>query len=132
MPKGEREVVRHKSFTPDEVTVEEAAWDLSLLDYDFYLFVELSTGADCLLEHSADDELIMYSLAVATDEPLLPSGVLRSITIPPTLRPSEAISLLDESGQRFVFFRNALTERGNVVYRRVDGHYGLITLRLRR
>ncbi|MCP4222128.1 MAG: hypothetical protein GY773_02140 [Actinomycetia bacterium] len=126
-PVGEREVVRHKSFAPDEVTVEEAAWDLSLLDYDFYLFVELSTGADCLLEQSADSELIVHSLTAATDGPALPPGTQRSTTIPPTLRLSEAIALLDESGQRFVFFRNTLTERGNVVYRRVDGHYGLIT-----
>jgi len=29
-------------------------------------------------------------------------------------------------GHRFPFFENAATGRGSVVYRRYDGHYGLI------
>ena len=29
-------------------------------------------------------------------------------------------------GHRFVFFGNAASGRGNVIYRRYDGHYGLI------
>jgi hypothetical protein len=40
---------------------------------------------------------------------------------------SEAIGLIDLAAEPFVFFANATTGRGNVVYRRYDGHYGLIT-----
>ena len=29
-------------------------------------------------------------------------------------------------GHRFLFFENAATGRGSVLYRRYDGHYGLI------
>ncbi|MEL7157482.1 MAG: sigma 54 modulation/S30EA ribosomal C-terminal domain-containing protein [Actinomycetota bacterium] len=125
---ADREVVRHKSFAPDEATVDEALWDMALLDYDFYLFVELTTGLDCMLEQRSDGRRVVHVLTTdgAPSVPL-PDGVDQSDVVPTSLRPSEAIRLLDDSGRPFVFFRNAVTERGNVIYRRYDGHYGLIT-----
>jgi putative sigma-54 modulation protein len=38
----------------------------------------------------------------------------------------EAILQMDVLGHNFYVFRNALTDEVNVVYRRRDGHYGLI------
>ena len=35
--------------------------------------------------------------------------------------------LLDEGDEPFVFFAEPDTSRGQVLYRRFDGHYGLIT-----
>ena len=108
-PRNEREIVRHKSFAPDEMTVEEATWDMQLMDYDFFLFVELTSGSDSLLERRPDGEVVLH------DER------------PQPLKVSEAIEQLEASGAAFAFFTNAATDRGNVVYRRYDGHYGLIT-----
>jgi hypothetical protein len=45
----------------------------------------------------------------------------------PRLGVAAALDLLDASGERFELFQNARTGRRNVVYRRHDGHYGLIT-----
>ena len=45
---------------------------------------------------------------------------------PPTLDLDEAIERIGVDGERFVFFANSATGRGNVLYRRYDGHYGLI------
>jgi hypothetical protein len=39
----------------------------------------------------------------------------------------DAVELLDLSDDRFVFSRDAASGRGQVLYRRYDGHYGLIT-----
>ncbi|MDH3682550.1 MAG: sigma 54 modulation/S30EA ribosomal C-terminal domain-containing protein, partial [Acidimicrobiia bacterium] len=61
-PAAERELVRHKSFAADELTLEEAAWDMAMLDYDFFLFVELSTGDDALLERTAADVFVVHQL----------------------------------------------------------------------
>ena len=36
------------------------------------------------------------------------------------------IERLDASAEPHIFFANATTGRGNVLYRRYDGHYGLI------
>ena len=43
------------------------------------------------------------------------------------MRVAEALERLDTGRERVVFFRNSDTSRGNVAYRRYDGHYGLIT-----
>ena len=45
----------------------------------------------------------------------------------PELTLTQAEERLDASGERFVFFVNPDTGRGNVVYLRYDGHYGVIT-----
>jgi hypothetical protein len=45
----------------------------------------------------------------------------------PALTEAEAIDRLDLSGSPFVFFVDSADGRGRVLYRRYDGHYGLIT-----
>ena len=40
---------------------------------------------------------------------------------------ADAEALLDEGDEPFVFFAIPGSNRGQVVYRRYDGHYGLIT-----
>ena len=40
---------------------------------------------------------------------------------------AEAVERLDVDVEPFVFFVEPESGRGNVVYRRYDGHYGLIT-----
>jgi hypothetical protein len=39
----------------------------------------------------------------------------------------DAVELLDLSEDRFVFYGDTASGRGQVLYRRYDGHYGLIT-----
>lgn len=39
---------------------------------------------------------------------------------------TEAEDRLEAFGQPFLFFANAETGRGNLIYHRYDGHYGLI------
>ncbi|MGH1488932.1 MAG: sigma 54 modulation/S30EA ribosomal C-terminal domain-containing protein [Acidimicrobiales bacterium] len=127
-PVAEREVVRHKSFAPGEMTPDEATLDMALLDYDFFLFVEVDTGLDALLVQTEPGELVLHRLEGSA--PTLVSSVNRirpADTSTPDLTVSEAIELLDAGGHRLQFFANRKTGRGNVVYRRLDGHYGLIT-----
>ncbi len=51
----------------------------------------------------------------------------RSFDTGPTERVEAATEQLDLMDEPFVFFVDAESGRGNVVYRRYDGHYGLIT-----
>lgn len=83
-PVDEREIIRHKSFTVAQQTIDEAVFDLETLDHDFFLFRDERTGADAVVWR------------------------------------------LDGEDVPFVFFVNEETGRGNVVYWRYDGHYGLI------
>ncbi|MGI9614986.1 MAG: ribosome hibernation promotion factor [Acidimicrobiales bacterium] len=127
-PVDEREIVRHKSFAPEDITVDEAAWDMELLDYDFFLFTDLETGLDRLLERRDDGGLRLHLMDVGSAASAeVHDGVETSDEIAPEITPSKAIQLLDGAGRHFLLFRNEATGRGNVMYRRYDGHYGLIT-----
>ncbi len=127
-PPSEREIVRHKSFAADELTIDEAAWDMAMLDYDFFLFVELESGQDSLIERHGDGSVLLHRLDPPAADVTTPAIDHELVTsTPPDLRVSAAIELLNQSGAPMLFFRNAVSGRGNVIYRRYDGHYGLIT-----
>ncbi len=124
-PLSEREVVRRKSYLLHEQTAAEAALDLDLLDQDWVLFTELTTGADAVLA-IADGG---YHLTVAAEDPDVsdldgPVDVRRDV---PRMDLSTALRLLDEADLRLVFFIEADSGRGMVAYRRYDGHYGTVT-----
>jgi ribosome-associated translation inhibitor RaiA len=103
----EREVVAHKSFAIDRATLEEAAFDMEVLDYDFFLFTDADDGRDKVVHR-------------------LPDGEVHLATEPPSETVDEALERLDAGGEPFVFFCAADTGRGAVAYVRYDGHYGLI------
>lgn len=138
-PRDEREVVRHKSFVPARLGLDDALWDLELLGYDFLLFTEQSSGTDCVLAHPAHPGGPGIGAVVApvelhglADQPELRARLARpglvAVERPvPRLGVADALDLLDTSGERFELFENVRTGRRNVVYRRHDGHYGLIT-----
>lgn len=125
-PVDEREIVRHKTFAPEPMDAEEAVFDLQLLDHDFYLFVDRASGRDAVVHRRPDGGL---GLMVDSDRVTPPqtTGALVVEARPPRLTVSAAIERLDASDEPFVFFVDADTARGRVIYRRYDGHYGLIT-----
>ncbi len=128
-PAAERRVVRHKAFGLAVCTVDEAAVDLAELDYGFHLFTEPGTRQDSVLTPGGADG---YLLLQADPRP---GAVIRGaipLTVSeapaPALTEAEAVSRLDLSGEPFLFFRQpGGARRGQVLYRRYDGHYGLIT-----
>jgi hypothetical protein len=128
-PIEEREVVRHKTFALEPMTCDEAAFDLDMLGHDFYLFTEIDSGNESVIFHAPDDGHL--ELMHAGTNSHRPSPVAAPIVVsphhPPELSLTDAEERLDTSHEQFVFFVNAETQRANVVYRRYDGHYGLIT-----
>jgi ribosome-associated translation inhibitor RaiA len=125
-PADTRAVIRRPGYAAHLLTPEEAVAELGLLDYDFHLFTERSTGEDSVLYRVGDQ----YRLAQVRPKPdllgPLPAGVTLSDHPAPELSLGEAISRLDLLGQPFVFFVNPDTGRASLVYHRYDGHYGLI------
>lgn len=127
LPVEEREIVRRKSFTLASETPDEAAFDMETLDYEFLLFTDAETGQDSVIYHSDGG----YRLAQVEPEPDRKDPVAVPLTISPHPAPrlsvSEATERLDTTGLPWVFFVDDSTGRGNVIYRRYDGNYGLIT-----
>jgi ribosome-associated translation inhibitor RaiA len=126
-PPEERAVIRHKSYAPGPQSPDEAAIDLDLLDYDFYLFTERATGEDTVIYRTPDG----YRLVLAHARTAQLGPVAESMTVSeqpaPRLTSAAAIGYLESAGQPFLFFVDTETSRGNLIYHRYDGHYGVIT-----
>lgn len=126
----DREVVRHKTFALTPMRCDEAAFDLEMLGHTFYLYVDVDNGVDSVIFHDHEDDHL--ALMQATDGAIVVPQPCAADVQPSTMRPPELSLLdaeerLDAGHEPFVFFVNTDTGRGNVVYRRIDGHYGLIT-----
>lgn len=128
-PADQRRVIRRKSFTMAPCTLDEAAREMELLDYDFHLFTEKGTGIASVLYRAGPTG---YRLALAA--PALADQVSRHalpVTISqqslPCLTEEGAANRLSVLGLPFLFFIHADYGCASVLYHRYDGHYGLIT-----
>lgn len=129
----QRRIARHKTFTLGRATVDEAAFDMDMLDFEFHLFVEDGSGVDSVLYRAEDPTNDRPGHRLSQVDPQ-PDRVIRGavpFTVsprpPPELPVDQAIERLEVTGWPFVFFRDAHSGRGCVVYHRYDGHYGVIT-----
>jgi hypothetical protein len=130
-PAEERQLVRHKPFVATEQSLDEAAFDMDQLDYDFYLFRDLASGQDSALQRlPSGGYRVQHLRPVPVTRRPSPNGYEFTDDATPAaeLTIDQAIERLNAGGEPFVFFASPLTGRGNIAYRRYDGHYGLITL----
>lgn len=126
-PPEERQLVRQKTFAIGELTVDEAVHDMEQLDDDFYLFVDLATGVDSLVEQ-VDGGPVRLTRLRPSDVPVGRSATPVELSAEPVavLGVAGAIEQLNASGAAHLFFADEVSGRGCVLYRRADGHYGLI------
>jgi hypothetical protein len=127
-PPEERQVVRHKTYGPSVRTPDEAADDMELLDYDFYLFTDSETGQDAIVYRAGPSGYRLAGLTPPSPSWPPPAVPLTASDQPaPRLGLAEAIDRLNLAGTPFLLFADEATGRGRVLYRRYDGHYGLIS-----
>jgi ribosome-associated translation inhibitor RaiA len=126
-PPTEREIVRRKNFPIAPMSVTEAAFQMAALDHLFYLFVDVGTGADSIVYRRDDGRLGVIAPAGNGEPGGEHAGIVyeESRMSGPTAL-EDAVREMDELDHRFLYFVDADTERGNVIYLRYDGHYGLI------
>jgi ribosome-associated translation inhibitor RaiA len=109
-PPEQRRVVRRKTFGLEPMCVDRAVDEMHLVDHDFYLFTDVATGESAVAHRVGD-------------RPGEEVGVERR---PPALTENQARERLDLGGEPYVFYADPADGRGRVLYRRYDGHYGLI------
>lgn len=126
-PVEEREVIRHKTFALARCGVDEAEFDMDVMDYDFHLFTELGTEQDSVLYRTPSG----YRLAQIDPDPDHLAEHAVPVTVSerraPVLSTAEAVERLGAMDLPFLFFLDGERGRGAVLYHRYDGHYGLIT-----
>ncbi len=128
-PPDERRVIRRKSFTLAPCTVDEAAREMDLLDYDFHLFTEKGTGTAGVLYRAGATGYRLALVAPGLADQVDTSGLPVTISPQPLpcLTEEEAANRLGLLGLPFLFFIDAAQGRVSVLYHRYDGHYGLTT-----
>lgn len=129
-PPEQREIVRRKSFTLVAETPDEAVFEMDLMDYDFQLFTDVVSGADAVVYRGGPTGYrLAFAGSVPDDIATRPAAVDMTVSSAPAPRldTDAAVQRLDLTGWPFVFFVSATRGRGCVLYRRYDGHYGLIT-----
>jgi len=127
-PADERQVIQRWTFDTTPLTIEDAVYELHLLDYDFLLFTEADAGVDSLLYRPADGGGLRVARSSGTQQDRQPKGQAPSGDPEPApdLTVDQARARLEADGEDWVFFRDSATHRGAVLYKRFDGHYGLI------
>ncbi|HTX95396.1 MAG TPA: HPF/RaiA family ribosome-associated protein [Mycobacterium sp.] len=128
-PESERRIMRHKSYSLRTCTVEEAALQMELLDYDFHLFTEEGTHQDSVLYREGPTEYRLAQVNPHSAAELAPFEMPLTVSSQPAprLTVQQAIERIGLLGLPFLFFVDTARDRGSVLYHRYDGHYGLIT-----
>lgn len=126
-PDGDQHVVRHKIVKPLLETPLEAALDMELLDYDFYLFADAVTGEDCVIDRTASRYRVVRLAGDLDAPPACGGPVVVDEEAAPVLTPAQALGRLAARNLAYVFFSDPETHGSRIVYRRYDGHYGVIT-----
>lgn len=122
----QRAVSAHGSYTVGRKTLDEAAAEAGLLGYDFHLFTEKVTGQDAVIYRTQDGYLVALAQPLSSELGRYGPSITVSSMPAPRLLVTQAAAWLETAGQPFLFFVNAETGRGNVIYHRHDGDYGLI------
>jgi ribosome-associated translation inhibitor RaiA len=128
-PPDERQLVRHKSYSLARETPDEAAFEMESMDYDFHLFTDNASGQDSVIYRADPQSYRIAQVDPRPDRfgPDAAAPLTMSATPAPRMTVPEAEKRLEITGLPFVFFANDMTGRGNILYHRYDGHYGLIT-----
>lgn len=126
-PPEEREVVERVTHASGPASPEEAAFDLEMLEDDWLLYVADASRTDAVIRRLEDEDA--FGVSVVDAAPVISGDGpydLRPDASPPALTIDDAIERLDVGDEPHVFFVDAANDRGAVVYRRYDGHYGLV------
>jgi hypothetical protein len=108
------------------MSIEQAADALEDLDHDFFLFHDAGTDTDAVLYWREDGHHALIEPRRAAQRPDGRGAIPETNRFSSPIDLDVAVAEMDAVGHRFLFFENAATGRGNVIYRRYDGHYGLI------
>ena len=126
-PPAERQLIRRKTFAVQPLEPLQAVTEMLDLDHDFYLFRDARTGTDAVVHRREDGRIGLLDHAGPSAPAPTQDGLMHEssrLTEPITLE--QAISEMDALSHRFMYFTDARTGRGTVIYMRYDGHYGVI------
>lgn len=126
-PPERRTVVRRKTYSPlDRLSVTEALFNLKALDYRFFLFTDAADDKTSIVYQDLDGPALRKVDGSRSSGAHIPENIHVNEAEAPSIALADAVSLLNSSDMPFVFFRDRDRGRAGILYRRYDGHYGLL------
>lgn len=123
----ERELIRRKTFALESMEPLQALAEMLDLDHDFYLFRDSQTGSDAVVYHRDDGRIGLIGVGGEGEgRPSRDGIVYEQSRFSAAITLQDAIDEMNALSHRFMFFVDAASGRGEVIYMRYDGHYGLI------
>jgi len=123
---AERQVARRKAFVLVPQSVQQSIDDMEMLGHSFYLFTDCSTGRQAVVYRREDGRYAVMGTVVPPEASPPGEGVVIGPDAP-VLTETAAKRRLDDGDEPFVFYREPVWRNGQVMYRRYDGNYGLIS-----
>ena len=126
-PAEERQTIPHTSVTATPCDLDEAAFDMDVMDYDFHLFTEVGTGLDSVLYRGGPT-----ALRLAQVDPRPGDLASHSLEVTVSEQPAPLLSVAEAEERMavwdrpFLFFLDGDRGQGALLYHRYDGHYGLV------
>ncbi|MCZ2527758.1 sigma 54 modulation/S30EA ribosomal C-terminal domain-containing protein [Streptomyces sp. HB2AG] len=126
LPGVEPRIVRVKAPQLVWCSPAVAAMTMDAMDYDVHLFTDPDTERDAVV-YRVGPTGYRVARTVAAGPPQR-SGVPLTLSAHgvPRLDEAQAVERLRRTESPFLFFARPGSDRGRVLYRRFDGHYGLI------
>jgi hypothetical protein len=130
---GDGVITRRKAYELLRGTPVQAVAVMDAMYYDVHLFTDSETGEDAVVYRAGPS-----GLRLARQRRMCPpasSLTASSARVPlivnpqptPNLTEAAAVDRMRDQGPAFLFFNDADTGRGRLLYRRYDGNLGLIT-----
>ena len=112
-PAEERRILRRKTFAPEPITPEEAAWQMELLDHDFHLFTDAPSGDEAVVWRRPEGVLGLQFLEPAAGGGAYVEPFLLEAAPGPTMSVEDAVEELNVADAPFVFFRGRESGRND-------------------
>lgn len=126
-PPERRTVVRRKTYSPhDRLSVTEALFTLDALDYRFFVFTDAADDKTSIVYRDLDGPALRKIDGSRSSGSQLPHDIHVNEAEAPSIGVGDAVSLMNSSDMPFIFFRDRDRGRASILYRRYDGHYGLL------
>ncbi len=124
----QRMVVRRKTYSPtNQISVGEALFDLEILDYRFFLFTDEADHKTSIVYETPGGHLAIRKTDGSSPDPrTLRPGLEINKSPASQIRVADAVSRMNATKMAFIFFCDVDRGRASVLYRRYDGHYGLV------
>jgi hypothetical protein len=108
------------------MTIDESLLSLALLDFRMFLFTDEADGVASIVFETGDGITLRRVDGSPASADTLSPGVFVDHAPAPAMTTLDAVSRMNLDDRPFLYFRDWDRKDAAAIYRRFDGHYGMI------